>query len=535
MSTISRKNFLRTAALASASSMFTRAFTADAQQHHSNAPHAVFCHGVASGDPLPTSVVLWTRVTPEPEAFPGSGRGPDVPVRWEIARDLDFSSVVASGNTLATSASDHTVHVDPFTLEPDTLYFYRFHALGQVSPIGRTRTAPAANADVEQLRIAVCSCANWESGYFSAYRDLAERAQAGLIDIAIHVGDYIYEYERGKMAGKLGAVRAHQPPWETVSLADYRLRYGTYRTDPDLQAAHAAVPWVVTWDDHEIADNAYRDGAKNHQPHEGDYSLRRRNAMQAYFEWQPLRAGNPSEGGHLYRRLNFGQLAELVMLDLRSYRASYGDIRWLTGTNAPDVMGGEQFAWLERQIATSTASWRLVGNSVMLAKLELVAVPHEVRTALQEMIGHDVRTPVMSDQWDGYTSDRERLLSMLSSLDSRTVFFTGDIHSEWGNEIVHNDAVVAAEMVCTSVSAMNVDDYLFLPEFNPLSTTAQQHIMQANNHVKHVQLDAHGYCIATITKNWVEMAWLRVANKADPHSAVTVAAQMRYDGHTLHP
>lgn len=496
--------------------------------------HAVFQHGVASGDPLPTSVVLWTRVTPTAEATPGSGLGDVVDVRWEVALDQNFSTIHAHGETTTSADSDHTVHIDPYGLEPATVYFYRFHALGQTSPVGRTATAPEFTAEVEVLRCAIASCANWESGFFAAYRDIAERGARGELDMVVHLGDYIYEYGVGEMAGKLGVLRPNQPAWETVTLADYRLRYGTYRTDAHLQAAHAAVPWVVTWDDHEIANNAYAHGAANHDDSEGDWQARRNAAMQAYFEWQPLRATNPSEGGHLYRHLQFGSLAELLMLDLRSYRAAPGVLQLIRGGQTPDVVGSEQFAWLQQQVETSSTSWRLVGNSVMLAKMDIIALPYEVQNAMKEMIGAPVNTPVLNDQWDGYVNDRDRLLEILGTRSGHTVFFTGDIHSEWGNEIMHNDRVVAGELVCTSISAPNVDDMLNLPDHNPVSQEAAWQLRRANPHARHVELDAHGYSIATITADAVEMKWLRVADKAQPDSEVFEAHTLRYDGTQLH-
>ncbi|AKK06260.1 phosphodiesterase/alkaline phosphatase D [Corynebacterium mustelae] len=531
MGNVSRRTFIRTAVAAGTTAWFANQANITLAQSPSG--HQVFQHGVASGDPLATSVILWTRVTPTPDALPGSGRGENVDVHWEIAPDPSFSTIVAQGLTATSVETDHTVHIDPYGLKPATVYYYRFRALGQISPVGRTQTTPAPTSKVDQFRCAIASCASWESGFFAAYRDIAERAQRGELDVVVHLGDYIYEYGTGEKSGKLGPLRTHQPEWETVTLADYRLRYGTYRTDPHLQAAHAAVPWVVTWDDHEIANNAYAGGAENHDPSEGPWDQRRKAAMQAYFEWQPLRATNPSQGGHLYRRLQFGTLAELVMLDLRTYRAAPGTLQLLKANRSPDVVGEEQFSWLTKQVENSTTNWRLIGNSVMLAKMDIIALPYQVQSALQEMIGSPITTPVLSDQWDGYVNDRDRLLEILADAGGHTVFFTGDIHSEWGNEIMHKDRLVAAELVCTSISAPNVDDMLKLHENNPISQHSATQIRAANSHVRHIELDAHGYSIATVTVDGVDMMWLRVADKAVAESEVFVAHTLRYDGTQL--
>lgn len=242
-----------------------------------------FRHGVASGDPLPHTVILWTRVTPSEDAFPGSGSGEDVLLHWAIATDEGFTAIVQAGEVTATATSDHTVHVDPWGLESDTEYFYRFTVLsgphrGASSPTGRTHTAPAFTAHVHNLNLAVASCANWESGYFAAYRDIAARGRTGDLDLVVFLGDYIYEYGQGEYPG-FGPFRLFEPAHELIALADYRMRYGQYRTDLDLQAAHAALPWVVVWDDHETANNSWREGAENHQPaSEGDWLTRRGHA-----------------------------------------------------------------------------------------------------------------------------------------------------------------------------------------------------------------------------------------------------------------
>ncbi|MET1037782.1 MAG: alkaline phosphatase D family protein, partial [Aeromicrobium sp.] len=234
----------------------------------SSAPPAVFAHGVASGDPLPDAVVLWTRVTPTADCLPGAGRGPEVDVTWEVARDPDFEQVVRRGVVRTGPGNDHTVKVDATDLQPGTDYHYRFVFDEHSSRPGRTRTAPRPGSSPDRLRFGVVSCANWQAGWFTSYRHLAER---GDLDAVIHLGDYLYEYQPGKYSfGHHNEdVRTHDPRRETISLRDYRRRHAQYKTDPDLQDLHAVVPFIVTWDDHEVADGNWVHGAFEHQDDEG--------------------------------------------------------------------------------------------------------------------------------------------------------------------------------------------------------------------------------------------------------------------------
>lgn len=535
---LTRRTLLRSGAVAGASAVpligQARASNVPAYQAGDLNPagRTVFLHGVASGDPLPASVILWSRVTPTPEAAPGSGLGPATQVEWEVATDPEFQSVVRAGSALTDATCDHTVHVDPFGLRPATTYYYRFHACGETSPTGVTRTAPDPTATPEALRLAVCSCANFESGYFQGYGDIAVRASQGEIDLVVHMGDYIYEYATGEYAGKSGVTRAHTPLHTTVTLSDYRARYGAYRTDHNLQAAHAAAPWVVNWDDHEIADNAWAGGAEKHTAEHGDWQTRRDAAMQAYLEWLPVRGTAPSRGGRIYRSLQFGRLAEIHMLDLRSYRSAPG-VYNPARRAAPDVtiMGSEQFEWLHGRLQSSQAAWDVVGTSVMMAPLNLHPLDRSVAKPLSDLVGWELAgTPLNVDQWDGYVADRYRLLS---SLNGPTVFLTGDIHSEWANSIEHHGDVVAAEFVCSSISAPNIDDYLKLPPNNVLSTTAESVVRQHNPHVAHVDLDAHGYSLVTITAGSASMQWMRVENVEVAGSPVIPGPTVSFDGSRL--
>ncbi|WP_144413526.1 alkaline phosphatase D family protein [Corynebacterium epidermidicanis] len=483
-----------------------------------------FMHGVASGDPLPQSVILWTRVTPDATAVPGSGRGEDVRLHWQVALDVDFAEVVRAGEVVASADSDHTVHVDPWNLQPNTEYFYRFTILsgkyvGTTSKVGRTKTAPAYSGRVDALRFAVCSCANFESGYFSAYSDIAKRAAKNEIDAVIHLGDYIYEYASGVYTGGYGVVRPHEPTWEIVSLADYRTRYGRYRRDAELQAAHGAAPWIVMWDDHEIANNAWSDGAAGHNPWKGAWADRKAAAQQAYLEWLPVRWDN-----RLYRSLKFGDLAELTMLDLRSYRSKQST---LTKAADPErtMLGSEQTDWLFKKLAHQETRWSVIGTSVMLTPVSMVGLDSTLSGAVSRLIGEDASgVPYNLDQWDGYAADRAKILNLLAEREQPSaVFLAGDIHSEWASLIHHEGAVVGAELVCTSVSAPNVDDFLGARA----ARMAADHLRGANPHISHVELAAHGFSVVEFSRASVSMQWMRVDDVTVAGSPIGPAASAR--------
>jgi Phosphodiesterase/alkaline phosphatase D len=486
-----------------------------------------FRHSVASGDPLPHAVILWTRVTPQSR------------LRWEMSSVADFSTISASGTARTSEDSDFTVHIDATGLAPATTYHYRFTVLdgphaGAVSPTGRTRTAPAAGATVDSLTFALASCANWESGYFAAYADIARRGFGGHLDAVIFLGDYIYEYARGEYTGKHGAVRDHDPPWETRTLNDYRTRYARYRTDTDLQAAHASAPWIMVWDDHESANNSWRDGARNHtEGAEGTWTDRATAARRAWLEWMPVRAS----GCGIHRSFDFGALAHLAIMDLRSYRDdALNHMQWLSGVPAEHTMLGDaQYSWLADDLRSATARWTILGNSVMLAPMNLTTLwQHEQLGPVADFLGarHADGIPLNLDQWDGFGADRTRLLSLLRALQeaggTETLVLTGDIHSEWAHYLNLDDVPLGLEVVCSSINAPNVDDQLNLPEDNALSLLAETVMRNANHHIEHVDLDAHGYTIVHITDDAADVMWLRVADPRGSTSAVSEFHRMRW-------
>ncbi|MFR9757630.1 alkaline phosphatase D family protein [Streptomyces sp. TR06-5] len=478
-----------------------------------------FLHGVASGDPLPDGILLWTRITPTADATPGSGLGPTTDVHWQVARDDAFDTVVAEGRTTATAAGDHTVKVDVRGLAPATDYWFRFTAPGVTSPLGHTRTAPASDAASDNLRFGVVSCANWESGWFASYRHLAGRTD---LDAVLHLGDYLYEYGTGEYPLEGGTVREVSPSHEILTLADYRARHGHYRTDADLQALHAAHPLIAIWDDHEFANDAWSGGAENHTPEtEGSWAARVRAARQAYFEWMPVR---PAVEGTTYRRLRFGTLADLHLLDLRSFRDEQPRIGDGDAIDDPDrtLTGRRQLDWLKSGLSAAQATWRMIGTSVMISPIAFGSVPAYLLAPLAELLGvPEGGLAVNVDQWDGYTDDRRELLTHLrdNGIDG-AVFLTGDIHMHYANDVPVRAATypwddpVAAEFVVSSVTSDNLDDILRVEPYT-VSAAAELAVRTTNRHVRWVDMDSHGYGVLDLTAERVQMDYYAVADKTD--------------------
>ncbi|MFD0000033.1 alkaline phosphatase D family protein [Nocardia sp. NPDC127526] len=517
---LSRRRLLKTTATAAAGATLLSAAPA-------HAAGQVFRHGVASGDPLPTGVIIWTRVTPSDAATPGSGAGEPVSVHWEVATDAAFTSVVASGAVTTGPDADHTVKVDVPGLSAGSDYFYRFTALAAVSAIGRTRTAPAAQDSPDRLRFGVASCANWEGGYFGAYRHLAARED---LDAVIHLGDYLYEYSRGKHRGLLPLVREHDPVNEIVSLADYRIRHGQYKTDPDLAALHARYPFIAIWDDHESANDAWAGGAENHDPAEGDWQARRAAAMQAYLEWMPVRANGSGANARLYRRFRFGALAELSMLDLRTYRdEQLPAVAGWRETADPNrsITGKDQMDWLTAGLASAPTRWKLVGTPVMFAPLQLPTTNPAVAAAFQAVLGTpDSGIPINLDQWDGYAADRQRLFDTITGHDvADVVFLTGDIHTSWAADVpvdtreYPRGRVAATEFVVPSVSMASIGEIMHTPA-RTVSLGLEQTVRNLNPHLHYAELDSHGYGVFEVTAEQAQMDWFYVTAAADPNTGV---------------
>jgi alkaline phosphatase D len=397
--------------------------------------------GVASGYPTPGSVVLWTRLT---------GIEAPVPVRWEVAADEAMKSVVSSGTTTAEPQWAHSVHVDVQGLEPERWYWYRFSAVGEASPVGRTRTAPPADAADARLRFAFASCQHYEQGYFAAYRHIV----ADDPDLIVFLGDYIYESSWGKEH-----VRSHGSP-EPYTLADYRARYALYRSDPHLQAAHAACPWIVTWDDHEV-DNDYADDRPEDGMEREAFLERRAAAYRAYYEHMPLPERMRPDGPRMriYTHLDWGTRARFAVLDCRQYRSWHACPRpgRRGGSNTLDVeqcprlaapgrsmLGRSQERWLERTLGESRARWNLVAQTTPMAQFD--QLPGPGRRA-------------WTDGWDGYPAARLRFLDLVSSRKiPNPVVLGGDVHSFNVSQLkldFDDPALpaVASEFVTTSITS----------------------------------------------------------------------------------
>ena len=406
-----------------------------------------FALGVASGDPRAASVVIWTRLAPDPLAGGGMPSRP-VSVEWQVAGDERFRSVVRQGVATALPAAAHSLHVEVDGLEAGRWYWYRFRSGGDVSPVGRTRTMPVTTSLPSRLRFAFASCQHYEHGWFTAYRHLARED----LDLVVHLGDYIYESGRARRPAPSGNVRSHvAPETEIVTLGDYRNRHALYRLDPDLQAAHAAFPWLVVPDDHEVDNNWADEVPEKDQPRE-PFLRRRAAGFQAYWEHLPLRARSRPRGidMRLYRGARFGRLAKFCLLDTRQYR----DDQPCGGISPADcaerssrdrtILGDEQEAWLFARLAASSARWNVLANQVYLAQL------HYTDKGRQ---GYN------TDAWDGYVDSRDRLLRFLEREQVRNpMVVTGDWHAHWLADLKADFAdprspVVGTELVGTSISS----------------------------------------------------------------------------------
>ena len=446
---------------------------------------AVFRHGVASGDPLADRVILWTRISGQ--------TGTAVPVRWLIAADPELRNVVNQGVVSALADRDYTVKLDAVGLQPGRSYYYRFEAAGQESPLGRTRTLPEAG--VSQLQFAVVSCSNLPFGFFNAYARIAER---DALNAVLHLGDYFYEYAPGQYGDGAELGRAHEPPRETVSLSDYRIRHAQYKADPDLQAAHQQHPWICVWDDHESTNNSWRDGAQNHNPDqgEGDWSERKAAAVQAYHEWMPIRDQFVAAGPFIYRSFRFGNLADLIMLDTRLHGRSRQldertDAAGLADSSRT-ILGADQQAWLAEQLRASVRAdigWRIFGQQLMFGQL----------------IGDDGLL-LNLDQWDGYPASRKQILDQLEAEQiDNVVIVTGDIHTAWALDIARDpmssdydpktgQGSLAVELVTTSVTSPG-------PKGETQELIERERtVVESRPHMKYVNLREHGYLLLDINE-----------------------------------
>ncbi len=457
-----------------------------------------FLHGVASGDPLPTGVILWTRVTP------GAGNRPArFDVRWTVASDEQFTAVVATGMFSTDAARDWTVKVDAAGLSAGRGYYYRFECEGVVSPTGRTRTAPEGG--VARLRFAACSCSNYAAGYFHAYRAMAERDD---LDAVLHLGDYIYEYPDGYY----GNTRPYEPAHEIITLADYRMRYAQARRDRDLQAVHARHPFVAVWDDHELANNTWREGAKEHMPAtEGAWAARRQAATQAYREWIPIRE---QADGRIFRSLSFGDLVHLMMLDTRLWGR---DLQPATRAASEDprrqILGADQERWLFEQVGATRARWKVLGQQVIVGQFR--------------GFGFDYL-----DTWEGYPAARERLFNAIRTMGvSDVVVLTGDIHSSFAMDLTSDPSnpslydpatgrgSIAVEFVTPAVSSPALG---FVAAADPVL------LRSAMPHMKYMNALPNGYVLVEFTPERATGTFVYVTDVHSPTAGPATESAVFY-------
>jgi alkaline phosphatase D len=460
--------------------------------------YAPFYHGVASGDPLPDRVIIWTRVTPDSN-FTGS-----ITVNWKMATDTSLSNVVKSGTFITNEDRDYTVKIDVDGLQPNQWYYYEFETNGRKSLIGRTRTAPSGNID--SLRFAIVSCSSWDYGYFNSYGRIDERND---IDAVLHLGDYIYEYPLNT-----SRVRQHEPSNEIVTLSDYRIRHSQYKLDPQLRKAHQQYPFITVWDDHETANDSYKDGAENHQPAtEGDWYIRKNNGVRAYKEWMPIREPDPNDTIRIWRQFTWGNLLNLMMIDTRLY-----DRDQQVAANSPNLndttrqmIGAVQRAWLENQLSNSTQKWNIIGQQVMFAPLKV----------LNQIVN--------ADQWDGYPAERNRVINFIMDNNiPNPVILTGDIHTAWANDIPYQNyngttgaGSMGVEFVTTSVTSPGAD---FISN---LSSFGNSVIKSQNPHMKFIDLTRRGYLILDLNHQRVQGDFYFV-NRVDQVSSQETFAEGWY-------
>ena len=461
----------------------------------------LFEHGVASGAPLPDRVILWTRVTTPAHALS---------VSWRVARDPDLRDVVAAGGATAAADHDHTVHVDAIGLEPDSVYYYGFSADGVASPVGRTRTLPVA--PVQRLRFAMCSCAKFNAGHFNAYARIAARDD---LNFVLHLGDYIYEASQTPPASQTQSAdigRPFDPVTECRTLDDYRRRYSQYHRDPDVQALHRRLPVIATLDDHELADGAWADGSTEHKPEHGPWAERRDAAFRARWEWLPARRPDANDPTRVYRSVEVGDLAELLLLDVRSRRDEP-----VAGPAMHDprrsMLGSEQRDWLKARLEGTDAAWRLVVSPSILSTTWVEAPAEPARTAMLKLkLIHPDGAAPDEDQWDGYPVERDALLDRFGAHDD-VVVLSGDIHVSVACE-VRNDRnghePVAVEFTTPSLTSQNLDEKLGVDARAPQIQAAEAAMVATLDHVEWCELSSHGYVIVDVDPARARGEWWHV-------------------------
>ncbi|MGP4023378.1 alkaline phosphatase D family protein [Actinomadura sp. 3N407] len=508
---INRRTLLVAGGLATAVAVTSAPRPAHAAPRPRPLPGDPFTLGVASGDPDHDGFVLWTRLALNPLAEDGLGGMPDrtIPVRWEVASDERFRRIERRGTAAARPAAAHSVHVELNGLRPGREYWYRFRAGDHVSPAGRARTAPHPATFGPALAMGFVSCSQFEHGYFTAYRRLAEEHP----DLILHLGDYQYEYKKGVYNSPGGNVRDHDGP-ETVTLANYRQRHAQYKSDRDLQAAHEAAPWLVVFDDHEIENNWADDIPENNSetPSHEAFRTRRAAAFQAYYENMPLRRRSLPKGPdmQLYRRIRWGRLAGFHMLDTRQFRDDQGcGDGYKDCPEAADpkrsITGDAQEKWLLDGFRRSRARWDVIGQQVFFAQRDNTAGPVK-KTSM--------------DAWDGYAASRDRITQgWLDAGVRNPVVLTGDVHAHWASDLKAdyddpNSRTVGSELVCTSITS-NGDGRDSDPADHPF--------LKINPHLRFYN-NQRGYVITTIGKEEMKADFTTLPTVRTPGAEASVKA-----------
>ena len=547
----------------------------------------VFGHGVASGDPLADRVIIWTRVTPSED-----GISKEAEVGWVVATDEDLNEVVASGTVYTDASRDFTVKVDVTGLSANTQYYYRFAGKdNEVSPLGQTRTLPTGNVD--SVKLAVCSCANYPAGLFNVYHAMAESDA----DVVVHLGDYIYEYGSNEYPKADAQVRAPEPSEEILSLSDYRARYAQYRTDIDLQEVHRVKPFICVWDDHELANDTWKDGAQNHQEDEGSFTARRAAAIQAYHEWLPIRSG--ADQAKIWRAFAFGNLVNLTMLDTRMIArdepldfANYitesgldaeGFQQDLADTSRT-LLGAEQQRFAIGSMINSGATWQVLGQQVLMGRIfipvellqDLAAIQATLaaggdasaaQSAVATKLGQlavikgriaagdptvtelerarvETTAPYNLDAWDGYFPAREEILRRAQYFNKNLVVLAGDTHNAWASDLYITDDTgaiqrssgsVGVEFATASVTSPGFENYV---GFNSIADPAVRAAQQAGfeqavttlvDDLKYLNSADRGYMLVNFTSTHATSEWVFVDTIGSRTYAATVKKKMRVE------
>ena len=552
----SRRDFLALSAKGVGAAVLSYGLMGCSSDNDDNTVAADFLHGVASGDPTQDAVIIWTRVTPQTAG--------DVRVSWQVSRDGAFSDLVTTGEMVTNAERDYTVKVDAMGLESGSRYFYRFMTGDKTSTVGMTKTLP--EGAVDSVKLAVMSCANFPAGYFNVYELAAQRDD---LDAMLHLGDYIYEYGRGGYASEHAAELGREvlPAGELLSLSDYRTRYGQYRGDASLQKLHAKLPFITVWDDHEVANDTWKDGAENHNQGEGDFDARKQAALQAYFEWLPIRPWREGNHEEIYRSFSFGDLLDLHMLDTRvlarDKQLDYGnyldpatgafnDQQFLADVTDTQrtLLGQTQLLWLQGKLLQSSAKWQLLGQQILMGRMMLPAAiatqqlsipqfaelaalaqlaaraqagdPTLTQAELTYLAANQAKLtpevlallqlpsiPYNLDAWDGYAYEREVVLATARASGKNLVVIAGDTHNAWANDLKDKDGnMVGVEFATSSVSSPGLEYYLNLPSEQIPATEAA--VVGLVDDLKYANLLNRGYMTLTFSSEEVVSEWFYV-------------------------